>query len=277
MQVRIVAGRYRTGRRSARIARTLMARTFTIDPDIRKASTPPGWVYTDPDVLAHFTERVFARSWQLVGDTETLAAPGSVLPCVFLDGLLPEPLVLLRDEAGALACFSNVCTHRANLVVNEPGVVPSLRCRYHGRRFGLDGRFRSMPEFDGVEGFPGPADDLPRVALETWSRFAFAALDPAVPFAEWIAPLETRIGGAHADGARFDAARSRDYEVRASWAFRSSTRRSTPRWITAPTRSTRCRMACCRWAARRRAARRPATTPSCGRTRCSTSTRGASR
>ena len=77
-----------------------MARTFTIDPDIRKASTPPGWVYTDPEVLAHFKERVFARSWQLVGDAETLAATGSVLPCTFLDGLVPEPLVLARDEAG---------------------------------------------------------------------------------------------------------------------------------------------------------------------------------
>jgi len=75
-----------------------------------------------------------------------------------------------------------------------------------------------MPEFEGVEGFPNPADDLPRVALGTWSRFAFAALDPAVPFAEWSEPLRARIGGAHADGARFDTARSRDYEVRASWA-----------------------------------------------------------
>ena len=27
-----------------------------------------------------------------------------------------------------------------------------LRCRYHGRRFGLDGSFQFMPEFEGVEG-----------------------------------------------------------------------------------------------------------------------------
>src|SRR5258708_37483166 len=126
--------RYPTGPRSARVPRIPMARTFTIDSDIRKASTPPGWVYTDPDVLAHFKERVFARSWQLVGDTETLAAPGSVLPCAFLDGLVPEPLVLARDEAGALASFSDGCTHRANLVVNGPRAVKSARGARHGRR-----------------------------------------------------------------------------------------------------------------------------------------------
>jgi len=195
-----------------------MHRTFEIDPDIRKASTPPGWVYTDPGLFERLKDSVFARSWQLAGDATALASPGSVLPFEFLPGHVAEPLVLVADEAGALACLSNVCTHRANLVVECAGVVPSLRCRYHGRRFGLDGRFRTMPEFEGVEGFPSAADDLPRAALGRGSRFVFVALDPAVPFAAWSEPLRTRLGVAHADAATFAPARSRDYEVRAHWA-----------------------------------------------------------
>jgi choline monooxygenase len=191
---------------------------FDIDPDITRAWTPPGWVYTDPGVFARQRESVFAKSWQLVGDAGRLTSPGSVEPCMFLAGLLPEPLVLARDEKDGIACFSNVCTHRANLVVDAPGVLQVLRCRYHGRRFGLDGRFRSMPEFEGVANFPSPADDLPKVALGRWSRFLFAALDPATPFEAWSAPLRERIGGAHADAAQFAPERSREYEVRTNWA-----------------------------------------------------------
>lgn len=196
-----------------------MTPTFTIDPDIRRASTPPGWVYSDPAIFVRQREAVFARSWQLVADAKQLALPGSVLPCTFLEGALPEPIALACDEAGVLHAFSNVCTHRANLVVEAPGVVPVLRCRYHGRRFGHDGRFRSMPEFETARDFPTAEDDLPKVALERWSRFLFAALEPELEFARWSEPLTSRIGGMSIDTAVFDPARSRDYEVAANWAL----------------------------------------------------------
>src|SRR5262245_29991614 len=190
-----------------------MPRSFTIDDDVRRAQTPPGWLYSDPEVFLRQRELVFATSWQLVADAHELERPGSVLPCTFLDGALPEPIALACDEQGALHAFSNVCTHRANLVVESKGVVPVLRCRYHGRRFAHDGRFKSMPEFEQAEGFPRAADDLPPLVLERWSRFLFAALHPAVPFAAWSEPLEARLGGATIDSATFDGERSRDYEI----------------------------------------------------------------
>ena len=196
-----------------------MPRSFTIDDDVRRAQTPPGWLYSDPDVFLRQRESVFATSWQLVADARDLEAPGSVRPCTFLEGALPEPIALSRDELGALHAFSNVCTHRANLVVEKAGVVPALRCRYHGRRFAHDGRFKSMPEFEQAEGFPRAADDLPKVTLERWSRFLFAALHPSIPFDEWSEPLRTRLGGATIDHSTFDPARSRDYEIQANWAL----------------------------------------------------------
>lgn len=196
-----------------------MTRPFVVHPDVRHAATPPGWVYSDPHVFARQRDAVFAPSWQLVADAQQLERAGSVLPCTFLDGALPEPIALARDEAGSLHAFSNVCTHRANLVIEAPGVVPVLRCRYHGRRFSHDGRFRSMPEFEQAEGFPTAADDLPKVTLGRWSRFLFAALDPGIAFETWAEPLERRIGGMTIDDATFDPARSRDYELGANWAL----------------------------------------------------------
>jgi choline monooxygenase len=76
-----------------------------------------------------------------------------------------------------------------------------------------------MPEFEGVEGFPAPSDDLQRVALEAWKNLLFVSLDPAVPFGATIAPIEARCGFLPLERATFDPGRSRDYLVQANWAL----------------------------------------------------------
>lgn len=165
-----------------------------IDPDIAQAATLPGWCYRDAEFFELCRKDVIARSWQLVPGAEPVR-PFEVAG---------EPLV--RTPEG---CFSNVCTHRGMLVATEPGDPAELRCPYHGRRFGLDGRFRSMPEFDGVEGFPTEADDLARVAHAAWGPLEFASIDPAFPFdALWTdvpPPADWTFDGA------------RDYDVAANW------------------------------------------------------------
>lgn len=190
-----------------------------IDPDIRRAGTLPAQVYGDPRCFELARERIFARTWHLVGDLDQVKIPGQVCPTTLVEGILEEPLLLVRDREDRLHCLSNVCTHRGALVCEAAGVENVLRCRYHGRRFALDGRFLSMPEFDGAEGFPSAADDLPKVRLERWGKLLFAGLDPAFPFDEHIAELETRVGFLPLDQAVFDPARSRDYLVRANWAL----------------------------------------------------------
>ncbi|MFQ5679587.1 MAG: SRPBCC family protein [Gemmatimonadota bacterium] len=76
-----------------------------------------------------------------------------------------------------------------------------------------------MPEFEEAEEFPSPRDDLPRVALERWGPFLFGSLEPAVPFREWVAPLEERVGFLPLDGLEADPATSRGYRIRANWAL----------------------------------------------------------
>ncbi len=194
-------------------------RPFAIDPDIRRAATLPGRVYHDPDAYAVQKERVFARTWQLVPGADRVKAPGHLLPFTLLEGCLDEPLVLSCGDDTRVRCLSNVCTHRGTLVVEGECHARGMRCRYHGRKFALDGSFVSMPEFEGVEGFPSPADDLPRLPLERWGPLTFTSIDPAFPFAEWIAPVQERVGWLPLDRLAFDAATSRDYPMRASWAL----------------------------------------------------------
>jgi choline monooxygenase len=194
-------------------------RPFTIDPDIRRAATLPAEVYASGDWFAVQRERVFARSWQLARGAERVKAPGHLLPLTLLEGCLDEPVVLVAGDDGVTRCLSNVCTHRGTVVCEGETHAKHLRCRYHGRRFALDGRMTFMPEFEGAEDFPSPADDLPRLLLERWGPLAFAALDPACPFDAWIGPVLERCGHLPVTEARFDAASSRDYLIDANWAL----------------------------------------------------------
>jgi len=190
-----------------------------IDPDIRCAFTPPAWLYRDPTVFERQKEEIFARSWQMIPGAERVKAPGHLLPFRLLEGCLDEPLVLACGEDGALRCMSNVCTHRGTLVVEGEGHARGLRCRYHGRRFGLDGAFHSMPEFEQVENFPCAEDDLPQAALERRGPLVFCSLDPAFSFDEWIGPIFDRVGFLPLDQFTFDPGTSRDYLIRANWAL----------------------------------------------------------
>jgi len=196
-----------------------MTAPFRIDEDIARARTLPAAIYREPGAFARQREAVFARSWHFLPGAERVKAPGHVLPHRLLEGCLDEPVVMARGDDGELRCLSNVCTHRGTLVVEGEGHLRGLRCRYHGRRFGLDGCFVSMPEFEEVEGFPSPSDDLPVLQLERWGPLHFCALDPAFSFAEWIGPVRERCGHLPLDRAVFDPESSRDYLVKANWAL----------------------------------------------------------
>lgn len=204
-----------------------------VDPDIRRARTLPASFWRDPEIYALSIERVFARSWHMVARCDDVPEEGA-LPVTMLDGCLDEPVVLTRggpertrpsasDQAHparpVLRALSNVCTHRAALVCREPGPCAGLRCPYHGRRFGLDGAFLSMPEMDDAVDFPAASDDLPRVPLHTWGGFAFCGVEPDHSFDTAFAPVLDRLAFADWEGFVLDPAASRDYLVEANWAL----------------------------------------------------------
>jgi choline monooxygenase len=195
--------------------------TFEIDPDIRVARTLPARVYSDPEIFRLQRERVFARTWQYAGHADLVKVAGQVYPFTLLPGTLDEPLVLTRDQNDRIHCLSNVCTHRGTLVVEGPGHEQQLRCRYHGRRFALDGRFHSMPEFEGTADFPSKSDDLPEVPLGFWERFLLVALAPAreMSVAALFKSLVDRLGHLPFTDLVFEASGAREYLVNANWAL----------------------------------------------------------
>ncbi|MFZ4508664.1 MAG: aromatic ring-hydroxylating oxygenase subunit alpha [Fimbriimonas sp.] len=190
-----------------------------IHPNIGAARTIPSRFYTDPAIFADAKERIFARTWQWVSDTDGLRAPGTVAPHTLLEGCLDEPIVVTRDMNDQIHVVSNVCTHRGMLVAESGGNERFLRCRYHGRRFGLDGCFQFMPEFDGVSGFPSEADSLPKIPHDIWGKFLFASVDPLAGLSDFLKPVIERLGWLPLQEFSFEPSRARDYLVKAHWAL----------------------------------------------------------
>ncbi len=191
---------------------------FSIDPDIRRASTLPASFYLDPELYRAQTERVLARSYHVAAFEDVVPEPGTAAPLTLLPGSLDEPILFTRDEAGAVHALSNVCTHRANLVTDSACRARSLRCRYHGRRFDLTGRFVSMPEFEAAADFPRPSDDLPKIAHASWGPLWFAALSPSMSFEAWSAPFAERLAFVPWSELQLEGA-PRHYDVAAHWAL----------------------------------------------------------
>ena len=185
---------------------------FDIDPDIRKAKTLAADFYTDPAYFEESKEKIFARSWQFLGLSDDV---DGLKPATILPGVLDEPVLLVKD-GDELRCLSNVCTHRGKILVEEPCEANLIRCGYHGRRFSLDGKFLSMPEFEGVENFPGEADNLRKLSLANWNGFLFASLSPTAPFSKFVNIENIRLDDTTRE---LKLTSTSEYEVDAHWAL----------------------------------------------------------
>ena len=192
---------------------------FYIDPDITKASTLNTAFYRSNDIFEEVKNNVFLKSWQWIGDDESMTKDGQVRPIVLLDGYLTEPLVLSRDESGTLRCMSNVCTHRGNLVCQHSGEAKHLQCAYHGRCFGLDGKFHFMPEFGEACDFPSESDDLRNFPLEKWGPFLFVGLEPKFELRPILDLMDERVGFLPLHQFKEDTSLSKEYLVHANWAL----------------------------------------------------------
>ena len=180
---------------------------FEINPDIRQANTLSAEFYTDEKYFEASKEKIFARSWHLVDRIDNTV---NLRPVNILD----TPILISNDN-GNLTCLSNVCTHRGAILVEENCHKNGIRCRYHGRRFDLQGKFLSMPEFENVENFPSENDNLPKIPFGVWCDFIFASLNPFAPLDDFLAEMKKTVKLP----LRLNLTQIKDYEVNAHWAL----------------------------------------------------------
>ena len=194
-----------------------------INPQQECAETLASRFYTDPAILALEKERIFRRTWQLVG---TLSQPCGELNGVartiadpetyFTFDVAGEPVVVVRDKAGTLRAFSNVCRHRAGPIAQGSGCRNVLNCAYHGWTYTLDGRLIGTPEIDGVEFFDRSTMGMVPLRCETWEQFIFVNFDHAgASLADFLGNIPQL--AREFSFAGLSLAERRDYIVNCNW------------------------------------------------------------
>ena len=157
------------------------------------ATALPAHYYTDAAMAAVDRRAILDRSWQLLAHVSQLRETGDHI-VADLGGL---PVIAVRGADGAIRVFHNVCRHRAGPIAQCDGLrAKSLRCRYHGWNYGLDGVLKSAPEMKDAQDFD-PADiRLPQLAVKVWQGIVFAAVDAAhaPDFDAFVAGIDARLG-----------------------------------------------------------------------------------
>ncbi|HTQ95703.1 MAG TPA: aromatic ring-hydroxylating dioxygenase subunit alpha [Candidatus Acidoferrum sp.] len=185
---------------------------LNIDSEIARAWTLPSELYFDEKTFAEEKEKIFARTWQVVGHSSQVANPGDY----FTTELIGEPLLLVRGSDGKLRGFYNVCRHRAGPPAEGCGSRRIFRCGYHGWTYGLDGALISATEIEGIEGFREEDFALVPVRTEEWFNFVFANLD------DHAAPLRQTLGQLPAQAEKFpfhdmNLFERRTYDMKCNW------------------------------------------------------------
>jgi Rieske 2Fe-2S family protein len=155
-----------------------------------QAVTLPARAYTDPAIYERERREVFARSWVPVCSIAQVAEPGQFVA----SSIGGEPVVVIRGDDGELRALSNVCRHRASLLVRGAGECPRvLRCPYHGWTYDHSGQLVGVPEARGFADLDRDQVALPQFQVGVMAGLVCVNLDPdAAPLAGWFGDLESR-------------------------------------------------------------------------------------
>jgi choline monooxygenase len=149
--------------------------------------------YFAPEIFAAEQERLFVRSWQLVGLRNDLARHQD-----FITADLAGRTILIQNFDGALRGFHNVCSHRHARLRAAEGGNGLLRCPYHGWTYNADGVPVGIPgnaEYFGLDRAARQELALAPVAVALCGNLVFARLsaegdDLATSLGAYAAPLE---------------------------------------------------------------------------------------
>ncbi|MEO8604904.1 MAG: aromatic ring-hydroxylating dioxygenase subunit alpha [bacterium] len=186
----------------------------------------PFWLYTDADVYAREQQRVFGGpTWCYVGLAAEVPGRGDFKRTQIGD----KPVVLVRDEHGALHVVANRCAHRGvQFCQRDSGTAREFICPYHQWTYDLRGALRAVPLRKGLRGQGGmPADfrmadhGLERMAVAERHGVVFAAaLDGGAPALEdYLGPAMLGLFDRVFDGRQLTLLGHMRQRIKSNWKF----------------------------------------------------------
>ncbi|MCU0800254.1 MAG: Rieske 2Fe-2S domain-containing protein [Rhodobacteraceae bacterium] len=155
----------------------LLALQASVAGPFEQSFAMPKAVYTSESFARLEQQQIFARGWHCAGRSDALPTPGDYLTLQ----LAGEPLIILRDQTGALRGMSNVCRHRMSTLLEGRGNVRRIVCPYHAWTYNLDGSLRGAPAMTLNSSFCKDQIALPAVRVVDWLGWIMVTLNPDAP------------------------------------------------------------------------------------------------
>ncbi len=171
------------------------------------AYTEQRWFHADQTAIIR-------RTWQWLCHGEKLRNPGSYVA----EEIAGMPIVAVRDSAGVLRAFYNVCKHRAHHLLDGEGTTNNIVCPYHAWSYDLGGNLRSARHTSHLENFATESICLDAVQVEEFGGFVYVCLDPqTAPLREVSGDLGSEIAKWAPDVADLTFAHRLSYTIHSNW------------------------------------------------------------
>jgi Rieske 2Fe-2S family protein len=147
-------------------------------------------------------EAIFKRAWLNVGRVEQLPRKASYFTKEL--AVAKTSIIVVRDLAGQVRAFHNICRHRVNkLVWNDfpreetRGTCRQFVCKYHGWSYDLDDTCAFVQQEGEFFDLDKADYGLVSVHCDVWAGFVFVNLadEPAQTLTDFLGPMITAIDG----------------------------------------------------------------------------------